>query len=150
MPGSRRASDLTGPLVVDASVAVEYLVGLRFTAQAQLLIRGVLDRDIELWAPDLLYPESASAIRKLLRLRAIGPAEADRAVSDLLRLPITGAATKNLLSRVWALRDALTPYDACYVALADMLGAPLVTADQRLAASPRARRIGAVLLENLI
>lgn len=63
MPGSRRASDLTGPLVLDASVAVEYLVSLRFTAQAQLLIRGVLDRDIELWAPDLLYLTASCSLR---------------------------------------------------------------------------------------
>ena len=40
-----------------------------------------------------------------------------------------------LLSRVWELRDNLTAYDACYVALAEALRAPLLTADARLAAA---------------
>ncbi len=38
-----------------------------------------------------------------------------------------------LLPRIWQLRDNLTAYDAAYVALAEALGAPLVTADARLA-----------------
>ncbi|MEZ5239295.1 MAG: hypothetical protein R2716_10245 [Microthrixaceae bacterium] len=38
-----------------------------------------------------------------------------------------------LLGRVWELRANLTGYDATYVALAEALGAPLVTADGRLA-----------------
>jgi predicted nucleic acid-binding protein len=38
-----------------------------------------------------------------------------------------------LLPRVWALRDNLTAYDAVYGALAEALGAPLITRDRRLA-----------------
>jgi predicted nucleic acid-binding protein len=38
-----------------------------------------------------------------------------------------------LLPRIWVLRDSLTVYDAAYVATAEMLGCPLVTADSRLA-----------------
>jgi predicted nucleic acid-binding protein len=41
-----------------------------------------------------------------------------------------------LLPRVWELRHNLTACDALYVALAEALDAPLVTRDQRLAASP--------------
>jgi len=41
-----------------------------------------------------------------------------------------------LLDRMWELRDNLTAYDASFVALAEVLGAPLVTTDARLAASP--------------
>ena len=46
-----------------------------------------------------------------------------------------------LLPRMWALRDNLTAYDAVYVALAEALGAPLLTRDRRLAnaAGHRAR-----------
>jgi predicted nucleic acid-binding protein len=44
-----------------------------------------------------------------------------------------------LLRRAWELRDNATAYDACYVALAEALGCALLTADQRLANSPRAR-----------
>jgi predicted nucleic acid-binding protein len=39
------------------------------------------------------------------------------------------------LPRIWSLRNNLTAYDAAYVALAEALGAPLLTRDRRLAAS---------------
>jgi predicted nucleic acid-binding protein len=39
------------------------------------------------------------------------------------------------LPRVWDLRNNITAYDAMYVALAEMLDAPLITRDKRLAAS---------------
>ena len=38
-----------------------------------------------------------------------------------------------LLPRIWELRDTITPWDAAYVALAEILDVPLVTADRRLA-----------------
>ena len=46
-----------------------------------------------------------------------------------------------LLPRIWELRNNLTAYDAAYVALAEALGAPLLTRDKRLssAAGHRAR-----------
>jgi predicted nucleic acid-binding protein len=37
---------------------------------------------------------------------------------------------------VWALRDNLTAYDAWYVAIAEALGAPIITLDKRVARSP--------------
>jgi len=45
-----------------------------------------------------------------------------------------------LIERIWALRDALTPYDAAYVALAELIDCPLVTADAKLAAGARHAR----------
>ena len=41
-----------------------------------------------------------------------------------------------LLGRVWALRHNVSAYDASYVALADALDCPLLTADARLAGAP--------------
>ena len=37
---------------------------------------------------------------------------------------------------MWRLRGNLTAYDATYVALAELLDAPLVTADVKLSRSP--------------
>ena len=40
---------------------------------------------------------------------------------------------RDLLPRIWALRDDVSPYEAAYVALAEALGATLLTHDARLA-----------------
>jgi predicted nucleic acid-binding protein len=40
---------------------------------------------------------------------------------------------------MWELRDNLTPYDAAYVALAELTGAILVTGDERITAAPGTR-----------
>lgn len=46
-----------------------------------------------------------------------------------------------VLERIWQLRHNLSAYDAAYVAVAESLDAPLLTADQRLASTsgPRCR-----------
>jgi predicted nucleic acid-binding protein len=70
---------------------------------------------------------------------ALSSAQATRAVEDLLELPVLVFSTTPLIRRIWALRDNLNPYDACYVALAEALGCSLVTADRRLANAPGGR-----------
>jgi predicted nucleic acid-binding protein len=128
---------LRGPVVIDASVAVEYLTGSRLTPAAQALLRAAGEQEVDLWAPDLIYAEAVSAVRRLVRLRALEPGEGAQAVEDLVRLPITTTGTRDLVARAWSLRDRLTPYDACYTALAQTLQAPLVTADRRLTRAMR-------------
>lgn len=132
MPGERGPALRAGPVVIDASVAVEYLVALSLTRQAAAVFRAVVDHDVELLAPDLIYPESTSALRRLVALRAIDGVAAGTALANLLQLPITTAGTKSLVEGAWEIREAVTVYDACYAALARELEAPLITADQRL------------------
>jgi predicted nucleic acid-binding protein len=124
-PAELRLRGLSGPVVIDASVAVEYVIAISLTIQAQALFRATVDRDVELWVPDLLYPESVSAVRRLLRLRAITTAAADAAVARLVQLPLTISGTSGFVVRAWQLRDAVTPYDACYAALAETLDAAI-------------------------
>ena len=61
------------------------------------------------------------------------PARADRAIAYLLRTPLRRVELPVVASRTWQLRTNLPPYDAAYVALAELLSAPLVTSDGRLA-----------------
>ena len=44
-----------------------------------------------------------------------------------------------LAARIWELRENMTAYDATYVALAEVLDAPLLTMDARLAQVPGIR-----------
>jgi predicted nucleic acid-binding protein len=140
MVAHARPPPLTGPLVVDASTVVEYLVSAAHTVAATRVFRAVMEAQAELWAPDLVYPEATSVFRKLERGGHLAPSAARAAVDHLTRLPIGISGTGALMSDVWKLRSFLTPYDACYVALADRLDAVFVTAERSLVAELRKRR----------
>ena len=80
--------------------------------------------------------ESISVIRRQSLTGMLDAAQAEQAVDNLLALPIIVYPTARLLRRAWELRGNVTPYDACYVALAEGLGCPLLTGDARLAQAP--------------
>ena len=53
-------------------------------------------------------------------------------IADLTVLPVERWPLSPLLPRMWELRDNLTPYEAAYVALAELTAAVLVTGDERM------------------
>jgi predicted nucleic acid-binding protein len=133
-------------LVVDASALVELLLGRAAEAQVAQHLRA---HAFDLHAPHLVGVEVASALRHIV---AIGETDAPRAtdaLTDFLDLPLERYPHEALLSRAWTLRGNLSAYDATYVALAEVLdegGAPLLTADRRLARAARAHSDVEILL----
>ncbi len=95
-----------------------------------------LQADGAVHVPHLAIIETASVIRGWADSEQIEPLRARQALRDLARLPATRHPHDPYLDRVWALRANLTAYDAVYVAVAEMLGAPLLTCDRRLARAP--------------
>jgi predicted nucleic acid-binding protein len=61
------------------------------------------------------------------------PKDGREALADLAGLDIARYPHDQLLPRVWELRTSVTAYDAVYLALAEVLEAPLLTLDRRLA-----------------
>jgi predicted nucleic acid-binding protein len=61
------------------------------------------------------------------------------ALDAFRRLGMTRYPVFSMLDRVWELRDNLSAYDASYVALAELLGCSLLTADARLSRAPGIR-----------
>lgn len=122
-------------IVVDASVLV---VALADDGPSGDVARARL-RPESLAAPELIDLEVASVLRRQLAKGRVDARRAELALRDLLAIPIDRAPHAPLLGRCWQLRDSVTVYDAVYVALAEALGVPLVTADARLAraAGPR-------------
>lgn len=92
-----------------------------------------------LYAPELVDLEVASYVRGNLRAGHLDARRAAWAMDDLCELKLHRAPHWDLMYRCWQLRDNLTVYDAVYVALAEALRAPLVTADRRLASAPGVR-----------
>jgi predicted nucleic acid-binding protein len=90
-------------------------------------------------APELVDLEVLSVVRRAVRLGALPERRARQAIDDLFAVPLRRAPHLPLLTRAWELRDNLTPYDAVYVALAEAIGAALLTADARLAQAPGLR-----------
>lgn len=117
-------------IVVDASALLEALLR---TPAAETVERRLFDSRQTLHAPHLIDIEVAQVIR---RYAANGEIDDDRgraALADLSDFPVRRYPHDFLLPRIWELRHNLTAYDAAYVALAEVLDAPLLTRDQRLA-----------------
>jgi predicted nucleic acid-binding protein len=119
-------------IVVDASALLEALLRTPAASAVELRLFEPLQT---LHAPHLLDVEVAQVVR---RYAANGELDAGRgrmALDDLADLPLHRYPHDFLLPRVWDLRNNLTAHDAMYVALAEVLDAPLLTRDKRLAAS---------------
>ena len=65
--------------------------------------------------------------------------QARTAVLAARTLAVTLYPFEPFVERVWELRKNVTVYDAWYVALAEALEVPLLTADRRLAEAPGPR-----------
>jgi len=122
-------------LVVDASALASALIDDGDDGQAA---RAALD-GAPLFAPELIDIEIASAWRRQLLADRLTPNRIEPALSMLATIDLIRTPHAPLMRRVWELRENVTPYDAAYVALAEALAAPLVTADARLAAAPGVR-----------
>lgn len=117
-------------IVADASAIVEVLLAMPRAGE----VRVALAEHSELHVPEHFNVEAISALRRyaisgqLPQLRAV---EALAALRDLRTLTYPAI---ELAAEIWDLRDALTAYDAAYLALARRLDVGLVTLDGGLAA----------------
>jgi predicted nucleic acid-binding protein len=123
-------------IVADASAVIELLLG-RPTAEG-LVGRLTDDPTLELAAPHLVDAEVGQVLRRFELRGELDEAAARAALGDLTDLPIVRYPHGPLLARAYDLRHNLTFYDAVYLALAEMLDAPFVTADAALAGVPGA------------
>jgi predicted nucleic acid-binding protein len=90
-------------------------------------------------APALVDLEVTSVLRRAALGGRLDLRRAAQALADLRALPLARAAHLPLLDRIWELRDNVTAYAGAYVALAEAVRAPLITADGRLAGAPGLR-----------
>jgi len=117
--------------VCDASAGFDLLLA----GDAGKEVAAALD-DKHLHVPAVFALEVCAAARARLLSGHLTPLRAGQVVTDVTRFPaVVWGHEPALLLRAWTLRDTITTYDAMYVALAEQLGAVLVTADRRLASA---------------
>ena len=132
-PGRGRSRGTEHPLIaVDASAMLEVL--LRTERGARIEDR-LLSRGESLHAPHLLDVEVAQVLRRYAGAGSVTAARGRQALTDLADFPIHRYPHDVLLPRIWELRQNATAYDAVYLALAELLLAPLVTCDRKLAST---------------
>jgi predicted nucleic acid-binding protein len=119
-------------IVLDTSAIIEFLVGADPVAEQ---IRAITAGE-KLAAPHAIDLECASTLRGLVHGGKLPSAEAERALQLLGRMKIARYGHVPLLGRLWQLRHNMWPYDAAYVALAESLGAVLLTLDAKLGKTP--------------
>jgi predicted nucleic acid-binding protein len=127
-------------IVVDASTLTDYLVGRE---PALIALTEALGADTEqpLHAPELVWPETLNALRRMALRGDISDERATQAALELSEVRLVCYPHAPLRESVWGMRHELTAYAASYLAVALSLDDPLLlTADDGLAV-----RAGAVL-----
>lgn len=119
-------------IVLDASAVIEWLLQ---TPTGTRVEQRIFTAVPSLHAPHLLDIEVTQVLRRYVAARHLTAIRAEEAMQDLLGLPLTRYPHDLLLWRIWDLRHALTAYEAAYVALAEMLRAPLITCDRKMASA---------------
>jgi len=117
-------------IVLDASAAVNLLIGEDALASKIAALIG----DACVMAPVIFPFEVTNIIRGKLSGRLIDDDTAQDAWIGMTELNAELWQWATLADRVWQLRGSITSYDASYIALAELMGCPLLTTDARLAA----------------
>jgi len=115
-------------IVVDASALVEVLV--KRSGAGDAVAERMRDESVN--APSLIDAEVLSTLRRMNLSGKLPEGQAKIALQLLDRMPIQRTPLTPHLPRAWQLRSNVGAYDAMYVALAETLRCPLVTADARL------------------
>ena len=118
-------------LVVDASVAVKWLVAEEDSDAADRLLAGGDD----LYAPRLMVSEVANAVWRKARMGEIERGQAGILMAAVSEMPVHWSSDETVCVDAVRLAVALDRpvYDCVYLALAHRVDAQLVTADARFA-----------------
>jgi predicted nucleic acid-binding protein len=119
---------------MDASVLIKFYVPEILSDRAERLLAKVEKKDIDLLAPDLIYPEAGNIFWKKQRLKELTRSEVEEITDAILSLPLKMEASKPLLPLALdiAIACGITVYDAIYVSLAKVYETTMITADRKL------------------
>lgn len=121
-------------LILDASVALKWVLNEDDSAAARLLRADYLAGEHEFIVPDILPVEIGHALTKAERKGAIPVGNAALLATRIILILPELYPNLDLISRAIDISSdyRIGVHDCVYVALAEQEGAPLITADQKL------------------
>ncbi|MCX6345638.1 MAG: type II toxin-antitoxin system VapC family toxin [Armatimonadetes bacterium] len=125
---------MTSEICVDANLAVIWYVPEPWREQTVGLLDECLTHNIRIIAPDCIFAEAASAIRRKVYRGLLEADEGHVAISLLAGFPIDSVDVRTLYNEAWkiaAAHNLPTLYDAYYLALAMLRKCDFWTADER-------------------
>ena len=125
---------MNGSVVVDASLAVKWLVEEDDTDKAHAALQSWVARDIARIAPHLMPFEVANALHRRVVRGELNVGDSTRMMARLLESRLEFHQPPGLHVRALQLASQLkqsAAYDAHYLALAESVGCELWTADER-------------------
>jgi predicted nucleic acid-binding protein len=117
-------------IVIDGSALVVAVVD---TTDRGSRVRSLLEDGSA--APHLVDAEVGQGVRGLVLRGVLDADAAERSLRAAEHLVVERYPHPPLRPRAWQLRDSVSFYDGLYVALAEVLGLPIVTADTKLASA---------------
>ncbi len=130
-PSSDTDLETTAGYVIDASIAVEYLL----KTPRGLSVADLIDSAV-LVAPEMIDAEVLSVLRRAVLNHHIEESQALIVLSELTEWAVERISHRYLVRLAWQHRHNVSAYDALYVAVARVYELPLLTADGRLAQAP--------------
>jgi predicted nucleic acid-binding protein len=126
---------LNGAYVVDASVVVKWYLTEEEAADKAASLLDLLYRErVVLSAPSLIMYEVPRSFHRAVRQRRITRHLAEQHLARFLQLQLIIVDRPEVLSEAMRIAEEYRCnfYDACYLALAELLGLPFLFADDKL------------------
>mgnify|MGYP005841438937 CR=1 FL=1 len=120
---------------LDASFVIKLVLEEEWSSEARSLASSWTIQESQLFAPYHLIYEASSVIWNRVYRGILTPGAGEQAFATLHAQKFTYVHTESLFQDAWGIAQRFrrpTLYDCYYLALADMLGCDLWTADRRL------------------
>lgn len=120
--------------VLDPSILIQAYIADTDTAGVQTLLAGLENEPPDdFYVPDFCLLECTNILWKRARFHGMPVAQAKQAVDDLSALPLLRRPSADFLLRAFeiGLAQQIAIYDSVYIAMADALQVPLITADTK-------------------